>query len=772
VFLPFTKNEEKREFDPTYPAISNMFRTLAEGKLIPDMEFFINPTATPILKVEDKKYAPILGLFGSVGYADIPIPMEDDWSRALRKESKFFPHNCGHSLVMRSTTSWKDKKPIAFFKGTLQSPDPSLLEVSERLSSEEQTKYKYFLNRSEPRLGLELDSGCCVLLAQGKYKLWYNDLLKPYVHYVPVKQDLSDIVEKIKWCQSHDGDCEKIAKNAKVFVSTYLSKEGILNYLQQVLYGVKKHNGVYVYNTLDISTIRYFAEVSYLQDKLKSDIYDKIYSIPLPDVYGNNRGVTRNYGHLQAVEKIVQSTIRNDKSSLQMGAVIFQNDNVKIQTCSLLGYPMVRETKKGDIAIAHEAFISLSTMNEAIKHIPNFVYVFGYYKDSEGSHIISEYNMPSITLNQYIQTRFNKVEYISILIQVALALEVAQLFYGFIHGDLTTKSILLKISPKPQKIQYQVAYNKVYTIETSLIPIIMGFENACVFKSVTPYKLDRVKDICSLLSSGPDRIGTNLKYTTPIDFARAIAKTVRRHKFFKISSYRTSEYVSSPKQVIDYSILPLNKDHIPTYLNTANDIVSCGDGYKGTDPFFAEYVYGRLLDVLMGTKEDMVRYLNVIMNKEIPKYTKEYDDIIVKFKGKYLDLIDQDPISDPYTVPDIPSIQYTESTFSDPEKVLELFEKVKDIELPTNIISRVEMIFYVLGGKEVPVNNSVYYSNYKDLLEKFLQLQLNISSIIRLRELSKIILEENAKLIGKVKHELKISRFAPLILIRKNPNSP
>lgn len=751
VFLPFTKNEGKREFDTTYPAISNMLKTLSDTRKLPDMEFFVNPSDIPILNTEhakDPKYSPVLGLFGSVGYADIPIPMADDWSRAVRKESKFFPHNCGHSLIMRSNTSWKDKKSIAFFRGKLQSPEPSLLVVSERITSEEQTKYKYFLNLSDTRLGLELESGCCVLLAQNKYKLWYRDLLKPYVHYVPVKQDLSDLIEKIKWCQSHDEDCEKIAKNAKVFVSTFLGKEGILNYLQQVLYEVKKQNGVYFYNSVDISTIRYFAEVSYLQDQLKSDSrYDKIYAIPMPDVYGNDTGVTRNYGHLKAVEKLVQRTIRVDKGSIQMGSIIFQNNDVKIQSCSLFGYPMVRETKKGDIAIAHEAFISLSTMNEASKYVPNFTYVFGYYKDSEGSHIISEYSMPSITLNQYIQTRFEKIEYISILIQVALALQVAQNFYGFIHGDLTTKSILLKMLPRPQKVQYQVSHNKVYTIETSLIPIIMGFEKANVFKSIIPYNFDRIKDIASLIASGPE-IGKNVKYTTPIDFVHGIAKTVR-HKFFKMSSYKNAEYISSPKQVIDYSTLSNNQDRLPTYLNTAKDIVTCGEAYKTDNPFFANYVYGKLLDTLMGTREDMVRYLKVIRSTELNQKIKEYDDIIANFKTLYLDAIDQEPVEQSYTLPEIPMIRYTESIFLEPEKLLELLEKVKDITLPTDIISHVEMVFYVLGRKDVPVNNAVYYNNFKDLLRNFVQVQLNISGIIRLRELSKIIFTENIKEIGK-----------------------
>lgn len=33
---------------------------------------------------------------------------------------------------------------------------------------------------------------------------WYYDILKPWVHYVPVKRDLSDLVEKIEWLKEND----------------------------------------------------------------------------------------------------------------------------------------------------------------------------------------------------------------------------------------------------------------------------------------------------------------------------------------------------------------------------------------------------------------------------------------------------------------------------------------------------------------------------------------------------------------------------------------
>jgi hypothetical protein len=45
---------------------------------------------------------------------------------------------------------------------------------------------------------------------------------------VPVKSDLSDLEEKIKWCRENDDKCKEIAKNAKDLYKLYVSRDGIL----------------------------------------------------------------------------------------------------------------------------------------------------------------------------------------------------------------------------------------------------------------------------------------------------------------------------------------------------------------------------------------------------------------------------------------------------------------------------------------------------------------------------------------------------------------
>ncbi len=49
-----------------------------------------------------------------------------------------------------------------------------------------------------------------------------EELLTPWVHYVPLKPDLSDISEKMNWIIDHDGEARKIAERATLFIHDLL----------------------------------------------------------------------------------------------------------------------------------------------------------------------------------------------------------------------------------------------------------------------------------------------------------------------------------------------------------------------------------------------------------------------------------------------------------------------------------------------------------------------------------------------------------------------
>jgi hypothetical protein len=61
--------------------------------------------------------------------------------------------------------------------------------------------------------------GCCVLKVDSAagYRQWYYGEIEPWMHYVPVKSDLSDLRELIAWCRANLAECRRIASAGQAF---------------------------------------------------------------------------------------------------------------------------------------------------------------------------------------------------------------------------------------------------------------------------------------------------------------------------------------------------------------------------------------------------------------------------------------------------------------------------------------------------------------------------------------------------------------------------
>jgi len=57
----------------------------------------------------------------------------------------------------------------------------------------------------------KLLSGSCILRVQSPRRQWYHPRLRPWVHLVPVRADLSDLGERLAWCLNHRQECAAIA---------------------------------------------------------------------------------------------------------------------------------------------------------------------------------------------------------------------------------------------------------------------------------------------------------------------------------------------------------------------------------------------------------------------------------------------------------------------------------------------------------------------------------------------------------------------------------
>jgi hypothetical protein len=82
-------------------------------------------------------------------------------------------------------------------------------------------KYRYLLDIGgagySGRLKFLLFSGRLLFLVDRLYVEYFHDDLKPFVHFIPVSSDLSDLLEMHDWVASHTREAETIARNALAY---------------------------------------------------------------------------------------------------------------------------------------------------------------------------------------------------------------------------------------------------------------------------------------------------------------------------------------------------------------------------------------------------------------------------------------------------------------------------------------------------------------------------------------------------------------------------
>lgn len=589
----------------------------------------------PLVSHEYEKYAPILSMVTSDEFADIPIPTGDDWGRVSSYESKYYDRGCKtYPTPDEFNIKWKDKKPTAIFRGastgcgvtvetntrlklayisattppdkdgpllnagiskwqlrprklkgerylqTIDVPDMNSkgIDLASFVTPYEQSGYKYIIHVdghvSAFRLSLEMSMGSTILLADSPYRIWFRSMLKPMVHYVPVKADLSDLVEKIKWCRANDKACKKIAKTAKKFYLKYLQKDGVLDYMQKLIVDLKNETGLYLYN--DESLL-------YRQIRLEK-VLDTYYP-PTEKTVANIGSVprqARSYGVLKGLEWIINlvNATSNFPTVATRGEVIFANKakTVIVHEYKLAGFSFVVKATTDpakEMENIHETYIGTKVINNVVKYIPNFAYVFGKYDEPTKATVIME-KIHGITFTKWIESdKFNMKDFIFILVQLAFALEVAQRRCGFVHYDLTPWNVMIQELPTPVVFDYVIDSENIYRINTKLIPVIIDYGKSHVIYEnqhhgfINMYKTSTIQDIISILITS---IGSIIDYDlSPKDINDAIklanfmtntgyrrrpfrktgAKGVSDMKYFFSNAKKYTELISSDKHELE-----------------------------------------------------------------------------------------------------------------------------------------------------------------------------------------------------------------------------
>lgn len=73
------------------------------------------------------------------------------------------------------------------------------------------------------RLDAHLSTGTAVVLQQFYYEEWFTSLMQPFVHFIPLAEDLSNLNETMHWIRDHPVDVRAIGERGQSFYQEYLS---------------------------------------------------------------------------------------------------------------------------------------------------------------------------------------------------------------------------------------------------------------------------------------------------------------------------------------------------------------------------------------------------------------------------------------------------------------------------------------------------------------------------------------------------------------------
>lgn len=112
--------------------------------------------------------------------------------------------------------------------------------VSKSVKKEDHLLYKYLVDVDGNSCTYErcfwiLLSNSLLIKQESKNIQWYYGALKPWKHYLPIQEDLSDLIEKIAWAKEHDARAKSMADTGSAFVRENLSPEDILLYVYHLL---------------------------------------------------------------------------------------------------------------------------------------------------------------------------------------------------------------------------------------------------------------------------------------------------------------------------------------------------------------------------------------------------------------------------------------------------------------------------------------------------------------------------------------------------------
>ncbi|XP_044752977.1 protein O-glucosyltransferase 2-like [Coccinella septempunctata] len=246
--------------------MDNILLSLVKKSVIPDIEFFVNLGDWPLVTKADGEVFPIFSWCGSSDNLDIVMPTYDITESTLENMGRVMLDML--SVQGNTKGTWDKREPKAFWRGRDSSRERlKLIEISRNHpnlfncsltnffffkdkenvygpKSDHVSFYKFFDYKYQ--VGLDgtvaayrfpylMAGGSLIFKQDSKYYEHFYNSLESYVHYIPVKRNLEDLVSKIEWAISNDEEARTIAENARLFANENLLPKNIYCYYSQLL---------------------------------------------------------------------------------------------------------------------------------------------------------------------------------------------------------------------------------------------------------------------------------------------------------------------------------------------------------------------------------------------------------------------------------------------------------------------------------------------------------------------------------------------------------
>ncbi len=96
--------------------------------------------------------------------------------------------------------------------------------IDERVPFSEFLKYKYLIDidgyfSAWRSFFTKLYSKSVAFKVESNNAQWYYHQIIPWVHYIPIKSDFSDLKEKVFWARDHDAQSQQIAENGRKLIA-------------------------------------------------------------------------------------------------------------------------------------------------------------------------------------------------------------------------------------------------------------------------------------------------------------------------------------------------------------------------------------------------------------------------------------------------------------------------------------------------------------------------------------------------------------------------